>query len=210
MSGLTVRDNTIEGSTAGKPVVGVTPIDAAIPDDITIELNRIHQLSTGDGIYLFQTIGSVVVQDNEITGSGSRYGVHYELTNADGIVREDAIVSGNVIEGFDDIGIRFRAEGAGKFGNVTACANDVSGSGIGLRLELVSAAHLIEADVCNNMWAPDVTTPVSSNRVTHFRGTGSPEGVVAAPVGSDFIRTDEANRLFVKQSGTGTTGWVGT
>lgn len=41
-------------------------------------------------------------------------------------------------------------------------------------------------------------------------GTGSPEGVVTAPVGSMYTRTDGgANTTFyVKQSGTGNTGWA--
>lgn len=41
-------------------------------------------------------------------------------------------------------------------------------------------------------------------------GTGSPEGAVAAPVGSLYSRTDggAGTSLYVKESGTGTTGWV--
>jgi hypothetical protein len=42
-------------------------------------------------------------------------------------------------------------------------------------------------------------------------GTGTPEGVVAAGIGSIFYRTDggAGTTLYVKQSGTGNTGWVG-
>lgn len=41
-------------------------------------------------------------------------------------------------------------------------------------------------------------------------GTGSPEAVVVAPVGSAFLRTDggASTTLYVKESGTGNTGWV--
>lgn len=41
-------------------------------------------------------------------------------------------------------------------------------------------------------------------------GTGSPEGVVTAPVGSTWHRTDggAGTTLYVKESGTGNTGWV--
>jgi hypothetical protein len=40
-------------------------------------------------------------------------------------------------------------------------------------------------------------------------GTGSPEGLVTAPVGSLFLRTDDTNgtALYVKSSGNGNTGW---
>lgn len=39
-------------------------------------------------------------------------------------------------------------------------------------------------------------------------GTGSPEGVITAPVGSLFLRTDAATSLYVKQTGAGNTGWI--
>lgn len=42
-------------------------------------------------------------------------------------------------------------------------------------------------------------------------GTGTPEGVVTAPVGSTFRRTDggAGTTFYVKESGAGNTGWVG-
>lgn len=41
-------------------------------------------------------------------------------------------------------------------------------------------------------------------------GAGSPEGVVTAPVGASYHRTDggAGTSLYVKESGTGNTGWV--
>jgi hypothetical protein len=41
-------------------------------------------------------------------------------------------------------------------------------------------------------------------------GTGSPEGVVTAPVGRLFTRSDggASTTLYVKESGSGNTGWV--
>lgn len=45
---------------------------------------------------------------------------------------------------------------------------------------------------------------------TVFTGSGSPEGVVTAPVGSTYHRTDggAGSSFYVKESGTGNTGWV--
>ena len=42
-------------------------------------------------------------------------------------------------------------------------------------------------------------------------GAGTPEGAVTAPVGSLFTRTDggAGTTLYVKESGTGNTGWIG-
>lgn len=44
---------------------------------------------------------------------------------------------------------------------------------------------------------------------TELRGTGSPEGVVAAPVGSIYTDTAATNGAirWIKETGTGTTGW---
>ena len=44
-----------------------------------------------------------------------------------------------------------------------------------------------------------------------YSGTGTPEGVVTAPVGSRYRRTDGGalTSLYIKESGTGNTGWVG-
>jgi hypothetical protein len=41
-------------------------------------------------------------------------------------------------------------------------------------------------------------------------GTGTPQGVVVAPVGTLFLRTDggASTTLYVKESGVGNTGWI--
>ena len=43
------------------------------------------------------------------------------------------------------------------------------------------------------------------------QGAGTPEGVVTAPVGSMYLRTDGGanTTLYIKESGTGNTGWIG-
>jgi hypothetical protein len=44
----------------------------------------------------------------------------------------------------------------------------------------------------------------------HLAGTGTPEGAVTAPIGSLFSRSDggAVTSLYVKESGSGNTGWV--
>jgi hypothetical protein len=43
-----------------------------------------------------------------------------------------------------------------------------------------------------------------------LRGAGSPEGVVAAPPGTVWLRTDggTGTTLYVKETGTGASGWA--
>jgi hypothetical protein len=47
--------------------------------------------------------------------------------------------------------------------------------------------------------------------ITWTSGSGSPEGVVTAPVGSLYSRSDGGllTSLYVKESGSGNTGWAG-
>jgi hypothetical protein len=70
----------------------------------------------------------------------------------------------------------------------------------------------------------DLSTPVDGEVITYnsstqiwtdsgvrmFSGAGSPEGVVTAPVGALYTRTDggAGTTLYVKESGAGNTGWV--
>jgi hypothetical protein len=54
----------------------------------------------------------------------------------------------------------------------------------------------------------DGTLSVAATAAIISSGTGSPEGVLTAPVGSIFLRTDAATSLYVKQTGAGNTGWV--
>ena len=44
-----------------------------------------------------------------------------------------------------------------------------------------------------------------------FVGTGSPEGVVSANIGSTYRRLDggASTSFYVKESGTSSTGWIG-
>jgi Pectate lyase superfamily protein/Right handed beta helix region len=209
-SGITIRDNTLQGSTPGQAVVLGQALGTRLPEDVLVELNRIHQLAAGNGVEMDQVLGPAVVRNNEITGSGAGEGVRYRVSVDDGLLRGDATVSGNEIVNFDNAAIAIRAHGTGRFGVVTMCGNQVSQQAIGIDIDLSNPTYLAEANVCTNVWSPEVTARVRTNGVTHFRGAGSPEGVVAAPVGSDFIRTDEGNRVYVKQSGSGSTGWAAT
>lgn len=56
----------------------------------------------------------------------------------------------------------------------------------------------------------DVADLVTLGTVTWSIGIGSPEGVVTAAVGSLYSRTDGgvSTTLYVKQTGTGNTGWA--
>lgn len=58
-------------------------------------------------------------------------------------------------------------------------------------------------------WIGDVQIGAGGQKIAS--GTGSPEGVVTAGVGSLYVRTDggQGTTLYVKESGAGNTGWAG-
>ena len=57
-----------------------------------------------------------------------------------------------------------------------------------------------------------VRGPFSVNGITIFTGNGSPEGVITANVGSMYLRLNggSSSTLYVKESGTSSTGWSTT
>ena len=117
-------------------------------------------------------------------------------------------MTGNTISGFDKAGVQYHTVGTAAFDTVTTCGNTISNAPFGIRFQLSNASTVGEAVVCNNVFGAGVTTKVATDKVTHFRGTGTPEGAVAALIGGEFIRTDEADRLYVKQTSSGDRlGW---
>jgi hypothetical protein len=73
-----------------------------------------------------------------------------------------------------------------------------------------------DANICQaagNLKVGSGTNPadvVLHNGCKVITGTGSPEGAVTAPVGSMYTRADggAGTTLYIKESGTGNTGWV--
>ena len=83
-------------------------------------------------------------------------------------------------------------------------AYDDSGSGLGYGLEINRATRKVTVST------PGATAGLEfgSSGPRIMAGTGSPESVVSAPVGSLWLRTDSSTTLYVKQTGTGNTGWI--
>lgn len=70
-----------------------------------------------------------------------------------------------------------------------------------------SLRRFIEQVIDNHNIGTQIRSLISGVRV----GDGSPENVVSAPVGTLYRRRDggAGTSLYVKESGTGNTGWVG-
>lgn len=79
----------------------------------------------------------------------------------------------------------------------------------------IRGVRALNIDTTTNRVTVDSTFVASSGMVigaaTIFRtGTGSPESVVTAPIGSLWLRTDgsTSTTLYIKTSGAGNTGWT--
>lgn len=71
------------------------------------------------------------------------------------------------------------------------------------------SAKFVNCIDINGLYTQPVTS-ISLGAITWTTGSGTPEGVITAPVGSLFTRTDGGanTTLYVKESGTGNTGWI--
>lgn len=90
------------------------------------------------------------------------------------------------------------AEGAAFNASGSASAADNSAT-----IAQQAAADAVTAQVAAEAARDDILALVKT-------GTGTPEGAVTASVGTLFLRTDggTSTTLYVKESGTGNTGWV--
>jgi hypothetical protein len=79
-----------------------------------------------------------------------------------------------------------------------------------LTISAASGTNVIKPEAAGTGTASKVDYHLTATDVRITSGTGSPEGVVSAPVGSEYHRTDggTGTTLYVKESGTGNTGWV--
>ena len=101
--------------------------------------------------------------------------------------------------GFDAVNERWRVTPQGHFIAPTDNAIDIGASGATRPRSIYSATSM-------NSLKFETATGV------HWTsGAGSPESVITANVGSMYTRTDggAGTTLYIKESGTGNTGWIG-
>lgn len=104
-------------------------------------------------------------------------------------------------------GLRFgTGTGTAKFNiDVITAGGGVEGSAVNIAVynENLSVNFKGDVDI-------DGAATVSATSATINSGSGSPEGVLTAPVGSTFTRTNGGanTSLYVKETGAGNTGWA--
>ena len=129
----------------------------------------------------------------------------FRVTNNGGIVAEG--LAANTSTSYD-----FATAGKGNFRILANGNTDVQiGSTNNVPVLVKTNATLAATVGTDQSWAFANQIRVGGTAGPLWRsGTGSPEGVVTAPVGSLYTRTDggAGTTLYVKESGAGNTGWI--
>ena len=78
-----------------------------------------------------------------------------------------------------------------------------------VRNSLFAGSTIVDVTVSANSRGPSFTS--YANNILNWSGTGTPESSITAGIGSQFIRTNggAGTTFYIKESGTGNTGWVG-
>jgi len=163
-----------------------------------------NSLSVSTGLYLNNSGGFFNINNNEIFrydfGAGGRVGVNtgsgnnatFDVRGSTSSTRAFLVKDNNSVE-------LLRVNNGGNVIINPTTSSTLIGSTIDVGLG--------KLQVTGNCY---VSGTLIIGTITISTGTGSPEGVVSANVGSQFMRTDGGanTTLYVKESGTGNTGWI--
>jgi parallel beta-helix repeat protein len=134
--------------------------------------------------------GFVEISNNFTADPANGWGIQVTSNNVAGSIAGLVIKDNRLQNGGISVGAT-----AGAVYSSTFVMNNIVTGGLGN----ASAIDASVTNVFNNSFSPSFAS-----------GAGSPEGVVTAIVGSVWTRTDggASTTLYVKQSGSGNTGWV--
>ena len=212
MDGMTITGNNIVASTNA---INIQVTVGGTGQNIVISGNYLQGSSV---IRLTRDIKNITISGNVIVGPSDTFasgrGIYFDTPPADVY----AFISGNTIVNVQRPYAVFSAA-ATTFNYLFAIGNNIS-----------LAGSTVSSSVWNAEGSAVIGTPVTSsanvnpatlgveysviNQSANIRvqyGTGSPEGVITAGIGSLFINKSggAGTTLYVKESGTGNTGWVG-
>jgi Right handed beta helix region len=230
-SGLRLSSNKIVAPAGVRAAVNIANLGNFASSGVWIEANHI-EAAGGPGIAINNPGGHFEIRGNRLFGGGfAVIGVSVNLEPP--LPRLDFKLADNTIANFRGGGIQLsttnssaRFEGVAIHGNNIYVDVPGPGSPFGISFHKPGQGTdrwLLGAVVSGNMLdtlptkidrdqatVPFIAIGGNLGDGTIFEGPGSPEGIVAATVGSLFLRTDAGvnTALYLKQSGTADTGWV--
>ena len=213
-----------------KPVIRLSYSGAAegFPVDVRIQDNDVVQEHNKTPIQIEGAAGHILVRGNRVwyngpnvVGTDNLFGLL--VTSAGMTPAADITVEGNLFTGTGTTRACVQVlANTGNLGNIRFHHNDCRNSSYGLELNREESYTIASASIQGNSnYVPTLWRNVGGSAVTPVVGgnagsiatylvTASPEGVIAAPVGSMAINTagGASTTLYVKTSGTGNTGWT--
>jgi parallel beta-helix repeat protein len=230
VTGAFTGGDTATGGTSGATLTVVAAITEPASTQNSIVGSQIHD-NANNGIFFETTTESNVVDGCVFSGNNSGIRVDTSFNEITGC-RLTYNVTGIQLNG----GASNFVEGCHAYGNqssgisiqnstdntVSSCmVRSLGIQGVGITVTSTTGYNrLINNDVYNggrfsNITRTDTTTVLINNMevqnaLSTFQNVNSPESVVAAPVGSVYQRTDggAGTSIYIKESGTGNTGWV--
>ena len=166
--------------------------------------------------YAVGNVDNLLINGNVLVGPGSGVagsrGLYLDTISTAGYVT----VSGNVFTGFER-SMSIYSAGATTFTDLYALGNISANDSNTSSLSWTAEGSAVVGDRCCNAYGisafggarVSLLDQDSSTRTVF--GTGSPEGAVTAGVGSTYMRQDggAGTSFYIKETGTGNTGWVG-
>jgi hypothetical protein len=212
-SGCIITGNTIEGTAAaagGLAKAGIFVNEQW--DNLVITGNRVDVTTSATGqygIYLLATttpITNVAISGNNLNGNSVGEKAIY-LRSV-----QQATVSGNTCPDWTENGVYIDGTDA-TCDEITVTGNNFNGlaaTAIGKTGTLGSYISTYSNPPYRRVGTVTCNDINLDLNVFEASGTGTPEGAVTAGVGSVFRRTDggAGTCLYIKESGTGNTGWV--
>jgi hypothetical protein len=230
---LRIESNRIVVPGVQRPAIQIAELNGFTSNNVWIVDNQIE--TPGDGIFITNPGNHFEIRGNQIFGAGGNFfGIVVVLASHTAGVHRDFKILGNTVGEFTKVGIQLstfntseRFEGVAVEGNEIYVTGAVPSDAAAIRFAKPGGGTgrwLVHAVVAGNRisdnfqlkidrHAPTVPfVAVSGNPGARavYEGDGSPEGLVAAPFGSLFMRIDLASdtALYLKRSGDAETGWV--
>lgn len=193
--------------------------------------------TTGAGIYAFGVDRGLVIHGNMVAGAGEGQGIDFGVEAAIGTVYDYVAEENDVWNFATGLRLRCGNNATNELDTVSICHNrfvDTQESPTqitGIWLDSNNNANFIANQsliVESNVFGRGITTPINNQAavtpiciggvgaanggavaVGQWLCVGTPEGVVTARIGSTAVRSDggASTTLYVKESGTGNTGW---
>jgi hypothetical protein len=208
---LQIRGNTIKNPIAAGIFLSCVIKVGDVSDNTTINpwasSNAAISTTYRAGIVIQGTISDVTFERNKLIDNRGTHLSEYNLIATTALVSAtNCVTRNNRIRYTDAATARngFTPVSGGVVGQAFVCHENGD-----VRPSQPVKPGSTDLDSSGRLWT-QTTASLGTNWILDHRGTGSPESVWTAPIGSRFMRTDggAATTFYVKESGTGNTGWV--